>query len=85
MLAVAASATFAGLAAPGMAAGPLSVAAAHLHLLGFVHWPTALIAAACGMAAAPFGVRLSGRLPARRLKRACSEGKASSRPHKQTD
>ena len=73
LLTLTASATFAVLAALGafgMMAGPVSAAGpADLHLLGLVHWPAALVTGSVGMVAAPYGVRLSARLPARQLKR----------------
>lgn len=69
LLTLTASATFALLAALGSAADPATaIGGAGLHLLGLVHWPTALVAGSVGMVAAPYGVRLSTRLPARQLK-----------------
>ena len=69
LLAVTASLTFAGLAAAGAVTDPQAAAgSASLHLIGLVHWPTTLVAGGVGMVAAPYGVRLSARLPARQLK-----------------
>ena len=70
LLTLTASATFAVLAALGNTADPAAtIGTAGVHLLGLVHWPTALVAGSVGMVAAPYGVRLSTRLPAQQLKR----------------
>ena len=66
LLGVSASAAFAALAAVGAVAQ--LPAAAGLHLLGLVHWPTVLVAGGCGTLAAPYGARLAARLPARQLR-----------------
>lgn len=70
LLGVTASATFGLLALAGAAAWPpYAAGVSGLHLLGLIHWPTVLVAGGFGTVAAPWGVGLASRLPARPLKR----------------
>ena len=71
LLTVGASAAFAMAAtvAHSRTAQFAAAGAAGLHLLGVIHWPSAVIAGLCGTATAPYGVRLALRLPAHQLRR----------------